>query len=224
MPNPSAGHRERLRARFVAAGLDGFHDYETLELLLTYAVPRRDVKPAAKALLARFGGLSRTLDATPKELSQVEGVGPRAASLLKLTRAVLERYSRERLEEADALDSPEAVVDYCRASLQGERNEVFQVLYLSTKNKVVGVERLSEGTIDRAAVYPRRVIEGALKANAAAVIFVHNHPSGDPTPSPEDCRLTREIAAAAGPVGIAVHDHIIIGRGRHVSLREAGRL
>ena len=218
------GHRQRLRERFEKSGFQGFHDYEVLELLLTFSIPRQDVKPLAKALLARFGSLPAVLDAEPSDLEKVPGLGRRSSGFLRIVRSLISRYFEETLKETDVLQSPEAVVDYCRAALQGERNEVFEVLYLSSKNRVIGVERLFEGTLDRTAVYPRRIIEGALKANAAALIFVHNHPSGDPTPSPEDCRLTKEIASAAGPLGISVHDHIIIGRGRHLSLRKAGKL
>lgn len=215
-------HRSRLRERFRESGLGRFADYEVLELLLTFGQPRVDTKPAAKALDKAFGGLAGVLDAELSELEAVEGVGPQGAVLLKVLRESMERYFLREAELGDAVASPEAVVRWCRAALEGEKNEVFLVLHLSTKNRVLGHERLAEGSIDRAAVYPRRVIESAFRANAAALILVHNHPSGDPSPSPEDRQLTRELSAAARPLGLKVHDHLVIGKGRHFSFRAAG--
>ena len=164
------------------------------------------------------------LDASPEQLSAVEGAGAATGSFVGLLRGAMERYFETQARQSDLLNSPEAVLAYCRASLEGLRNEVFDVVYLSTKNRVIGKDRLTEGTIDQAAVYPRRVVAGALAANAAGLIFVHNHPSGDPTPSPEDKRLTTLLSQAAQTVGIPVLDHIIVGNGRHYSFRDRGLL
>lgn len=227
-PTPSEpslhGHRERLRERFRRAGLEGFADYELVELLLTFVIPRRDTKPLAKVLVERFGGLKGVLDAGPADLSQVDGIGAQAAVFLPLIKAVFKRYFEWEVRETDPLTSPEAVVAYARAHLEGLKNEVFDVIYLSTKNRVIARDRLSEGTLDRSAVYPRRVLAGAFQHNAAAMIFVHNHPSGDPKPSPEDRALTRLLAQVAKGVDVSVLDHLIIGNGRYFSFREAGLL
>ncbi|MBI4063896.1 MAG: DNA repair protein RadC [Elusimicrobia bacterium] len=218
------GHRQRLRQRFLETGTKGFQDYELLELMLTYVIPQRDLKPLAKELIVRFGSLKKVLDASYVELTGVKGIGSKAATMLVSLRSLMERYFEEKAKESELLNSPEAVVAYCRASLEGEKNEVFQVLYLSARNRLIKSERLSEGTIDQAAVYPRRVLEGAFAAKAVNLIFVHNHPSGDPSPSEEDKRLTQTLAQAAALVGISVHDHIIVGNGRHFSFRESGLL
>lgn len=218
------GHRKRLRARWDSAGGKGFADYELLELLLTYIFVRCDTKPLAKRLMDQFGSFKGVLDARPDQLVLVEGAGNGTGSFVSLIRGVMERYFETEAREADLLNSPEAVLTYCRASLEGLNNEVFEVVYLSTKNRVIRKERLSEGTIDQAAVYPRRVVAGALAANAAGLIFVHNHPSGDPTPSLEDKRLTTLLAQAAKTVGITVLDHIIVGNGRSFSFRDRGLL
>lgn len=219
-----AGHRARLRDRWRRAGPAGFADYELLELLLTHALPRRDTKPLAKRLLERFGDLKGALDAPAEALESVDGVGPGVSQFLRLLRGVLERYFETAARASDLLNSPEAVVRHCRARLEGLRHEVFEVLFLSTKNRLIGQRRLSEGSIDQTAVYPRRVVAEALTANAAGLVFVHNHPSGDPSPSPEDKSLTRQLEAAAKTVGIPVLDHLIIGDGRHYSFRENGLL
>lgn len=222
-PDPS-GHRARLRERWRQSGPAGFPDYELLELLLTQAVPRRDTKPMAKDLLRRFGTLKGVLDATAAELESVPRVGPAVSFFFSILRGTMERYFESAARKTDLLNSPEAVIRYCRASLEGLKNEVFDVIFVSTKNRVLGRERLSEGTIDQAAVYPRRVVSSALAANAASLIFVHNHPSGDPTPSPEDKQLTRRLEEAAQTVGIPVLDHLIVGNGGHFSFREQGLL
>ncbi|MDD4003792.1 MAG: DNA repair protein RadC [Elusimicrobiaceae bacterium] len=216
------GHRQRLRERFRAAGLDALLDHEVLELLLTYSIPRRDTKPLAWALLKKFGTLSGVLDAKPQELSEVPGMGRESVTLLTLLRAVMKRYFMGSLQKKEMLRSPDEVVDFCRASLEGEKDEIFEVLYLTIKNTVIGCERLSSGTIDRAAVSPRRVVENSLKARAASLILVHNHPSGNATPSREDILITEEIIRAARALDIAVLDHIIIGKNEHYSFRASG--
>ena len=222
-PKPDyVGHRRRLREKFFKAGSEGLHDYETIELLLAFAIPRIDTKPLAKRLIQKFGSFARVLDAPLEKLREVEGMGEQASSLFPILKSSMELYLAEDMKRTDALNSPDAVIRYCQAALGGEKNEVFLVLYLSSKNRVIGTERLSEGTIDHAPVYPRRIIEGALKANAAGIIFVHNHPSGDPTPSPQDKSLTQEIAATAKPLGVEVHDHLIIGKGGYFSFRASG--
>lgn len=218
------GHRKRLRQRWETVGAKGFPDYELLELLLTYVFVRCDTKPLAKKLLEKFGSFKGVLDASPEALGQVEGAGQGTGTFVSLIRGAMERYFETEARRTDLLNSPEAVIAYCRASLEGLANEVFDVVYVSTKNRVIRKERLSEGTIDQAAVYPRRVVAGALAANAAGLVFVHNHPSGDPTPSLDDKRLTALLLQAAKTVNIAVLDHIIVGNGRHYSFREKGLL
>lgn len=219
------GHRKRLRQRFQKHGLENFRDDEVLELLLTYVLGRKDTKPLAKELIRSFKALSGVLHASACELGSIPGLGEGASVFFALVRSVIQRtLQQELLEDKDILHSPEAVTRFCRAALEGQHNEVFLVLYLNTKNRVIATERLAEGTIDRAVVFPRRVIEGALKAHATTMIFVHNHPSGDPTPSSEDKLLTMDLIKAARTVDVAVHDHIVIGRDRHFSFRSAGLL
>jgi DNA repair protein RadC len=219
-----AGHRGRLRERFIKSGLEGFHDYEAVELLLTYAIPRRDVKPLAKILIQRFKGLRGVFDATLEELSTVKGVGENAAVLIKLLKEAAGAYLKEGVMKKDVVRSAKDVVDYLNLTLSGEKVEKFLALYLNSKNEILGVETLHEGSIDRTFVYPRKAIENAFKHNARSVIFVHNHPSGDPTPSEVDRKLTKELEAAASALDIIVHDHIIIGEKTHFSGKERGWL
>lgn len=215
------GHRERLRERFEKAGPEGFHDYELLELLLTYAIPRRDVKPMAKALLRRFQSLSGVLNASLSELRTVSGIGPVAAILIRLVKELSTVHLAERMEQKNALCSPQAVVDYARARLAGLSYEAFMVIYLNPKNEVVHYEVVHEGTVDRAFVYPRRIVEGALLHHASGLILVHNHPSGHPQPSEEDKGLTRMIVKATEGLDIRILDHLIVGQGGYCSFRES---
>ncbi|MFA6584412.1 MAG: DNA repair protein RadC [Elusimicrobiaceae bacterium] len=208
--------------KFRAAGLDAFLDHEALELLLTYCVPRKDTKPIAWALLKKFGTLSSVLDAKPEELAEIHGVGQETITLLNLSRAMVKRYFKDELQKKQSLRSPEEVVDFCRASLEGEKDEIFEVLYLTTKNTVISCERISTGTIDRTAVSPRRVVENALKTRASGLILVHNHPSGNPTPSREDIIMTEEIIRAAKALDLAVLDHIVVGKNDYYSFRASG--
>ena len=222
--NPHEGHRQRLRERFIKTGLDGFHDYEFIELLLTYAIPQRDVKPIAKELLRRFGGIKGIFDASREDLASVNGIGERTAILIKLLKEGSTLYLKTRVKHKEVLSSLQDVLNFCHHALSGSKNEKFMTIYLTTKNELIEAEVLEEGTINQTAVYPRKVIEGALRHNASALIFVHNHPSGDPTPSQTDRQLTGALEKAALTMDITVHDHIIIGKNTHFSGREHGWL
>ena len=211
------GHRERIREKFASGGLDHFLDHETLELLLTYCIARKDTKPLAWALLQRFGSLSAVLDASVEELCSVRGIGRQSALYLKLIRNVFKKYSLDEVKEKVTIRTPEQVINYCKASLAGKSEECLELIYLSIRNTVIKSEIVASGDLDRVSVSPRKVVECALAAKAAAVILVHNHPSGDPTPSMEDILLTKEIVRSAALLGIAVHDHIIVGKSTHYS-------
>lgn len=226
MPNnPSyIGHRERIREKFASAGLDSFLDHETLELLLTYAVARKDTKPIAWALLKKFGSLAAVLDADPAQLTNVPGVGQNTARFLKLIRAVFKKYSFDEVKERVTIRTPQQVLDYCKASLAGRKEECLEVIYLSVRNTVMSTQVVASGLIDRVAVSPRKIVECALAAKASAIILVHNHPSGDATPSQEDINFTQSVIRAAELFGISVHDHIIIGKGAHYSLKANGKI
>ena len=218
------GHRQRMREKFASGGLENFLDHETLELLLTYCIARRDTKPLAWALIKRFGNLSAVLDAPVEELCAVPGMGEHSAQFLKLIRAVFKKYSLEEVKEKTAIRTPEEVMAYCNASLAGKAEECIELIYLSVRNTVIGTEIISSGDLDRVGISPRKIVERALAAKAAAIILVHNHPSGDPTPSMEDIVMTKEVMRAAAVLGIAVHDHIIVGRGKHYSLKAHGKM
>lgn len=218
------GHRERIREKFASGGLDHFLDHETLELLLTYCIARKDTKPLAWALLQRFGSLSAVLDASVEELCSVKGIGRQSALYLKLIRNVFKKYSLDEVKEKVTIRTPEQVINYCKASLAGKSEECLELIYLSIRNTVIKSEIVASGDLDRVSVSPRKVVECALAAKAAAVILVHNHPSGDPTPSMEDILLTKEIVRSAALLGIAVHDHIIVGKSTHYSLKANGKI
>lgn len=213
-------HRKRLREKFLKAGAEGLHDYELLELLLTYAIPRVDVKPASKALMKRFGTLNALLDASQSELESVNGVGAASAILIRLVKELFAAYFEERMQQKDVLSSPGAVVDFARVKLAGLPHEAFMVIYLNVKNRVIDHEVLQEGTVDRAIVYPRQIIKSAIDHHAAGLILSHNHPSGDPQPSQEDKHLTRAVVEAARTVEIRVLDHIIVGKNGYFSFQE----
>lgn len=206
------GHRERLRKRFKKSGVPGFHDYELIELLLTYAIPRRDVKPIAKNLIKKFGGLSGVLDASNKELEEVPGMGETSALLIRLVKELCSAYLGERMKGRDVLSSPQAVFDFVRMKLSGLTNEAFMVIYLNTKNEVIDYEIIQEGTIDRAVIFPRKIIEGAFSHHASGIILIHNHPSGHKEPSQEDKLLTKNIIEAARSIDLRVLDHIVVGK------------
>ncbi len=215
------GHRKRLRERFRKNGTEGMHDYEVLELLLTYAIPRKDVKPIAKDLLKRFGSLSGVLDAGQKELEEVANIGPISSTLIRLVKETCGIYLAEKMRNKDVLSSPQAVLDFARVKLAGLPHEAFMVIFLNAKNKVLDYKVLQEGTVDRAVIYPRRMVEEALAHHAAGIILVHNHPSGDSEPSPEDKQLTRSLTEAARTIDLRVLDHIIVGKEGYCSFLES---
>jgi DNA repair protein RadC len=220
------GHRQRLRDRFLKAGLDGLGEHEVVELLLTLAIPRSDVKEPAKALLQRFGDLRGILDAPLAELRKVKGIGSVTPVALQIIRAAATLYLRQTAEGVEALANPDLLSNFWRMRLGGQRNEVFEVAYLDSGLRLLrdGVERLEEGTIDRAAVYPRRVVEAALKRGAAAVVLAHNHPNGDVQPSEHDKLLTRALVLAAETVHLRILDHLIVSSDQAFSFRKAGLL
>ena len=217
-------HRSRLRERFEEAGAGALADYELLELLLFRTIPRRDTKPLAKALLARFGDLAAVLGAPANLIEQVEGAGPSVAQDLKAIQAVLERAQKSEVKRREVISSWTQLVAYCRTAMANEPREQFRVLFLDVKNQLIADEVLNEGTVDHAPVYPREIARRALELSAASVILCHNHPSGDPRPSSADIAITREIVAAAKAVGVKVHDHLIIGRNGEASFKSLGLL
>jgi DNA repair protein RadC len=216
------GHRDRLRARFRDKGAATLADYELLEMALFRAIQRGDTKPVAKALLKRFGTLSEVLAAPRERLKEIDGVGDRVVDELKLIRAFAERTAGEAVRKRPVLSSWSALLEYCRTAMAFEEREQFRILFLDKKNQVVADEVQQTGTVDHTPVYPREVIRRALELSATAIILVHNHPSGDPTPSRADIEMTRTIIEVGKPLGIAVHDHLIIGREGHASFRGLG--
>jgi DNA repair protein RadC len=220
------GHRQRLRERFLKSGLAGFADYEVVELLLTLAVPRSDVKQPAKALIARFGNLRGILDAPLEELRAISGIGSVTPVALQIIKAAATLYLQQSGEGRDSLADPDRLADFWRMRIGALQNEVFEVAYLDSAYRLLrdGVETLEEGTIDRAAVYPRSVIEAALKRGAAALVLAHNHPNGNVTPSEHDKVLTRAIVLGAETVHLTVVDHLIVSAQETFSFRKAGLL
>lgn len=218
------GHRRRIKDRFLKNGLDTFCDYEVLELLLTFAISQKDVKPLAKALLSRFATFQEVLEAPIAELQTVDGIGEHTAALLKLVRDCSEYYLRCKLRSRDVIASPEDLYNYCRCAMAYRGYEQFRIIHLNAKNQVVNEEIVHEGTVNQTAVYPRKIMERALLEKSVALIFVHNHPSGDPQPSAHDRDLTGTLIQAARTLGITVHDHIIIARDCYFSFREHGML
>jgi DNA repair protein RadC len=218
------GHRDRLRARFREKGHATLADYELLEMALYRAIPRGDTKPVAKALLKKFGSLNEILAATRERLKETEGVGDRVVDELKLIRAFAERTAGEAVRQRPVLSSWDALLGYCRTTMAFEEREQLRILFLDKKNALIADEVQQTGTVDHTPVYPREVIRRALELSATAVILVHNHPSGDPTPSRADITMTRTIVEVGRPLGIAVHDHLVIGREGHASFRGLGLL
>lgn len=216
------GHRERLRARFQEAGAETLPDYELLELLLFRSIPQRDVKPLAKDLIQRFGSFAEVLGAPASRLTEVKGVGEGVALDLKIVEAALKRMAKGAVGKRPVLSSWSSVLDYCRMAMAFAEREQFRILFLDKKNILIADEVQQTGTVDHTPVYPREVMRRALELSASAIILVHNHPSGDPTPSGADMRMTRELVDIAKPLGITIHDHIIVGRDGHASFRSLG--
>jgi len=213
------GHRKRLRTRFLEAGAAALADYELIELVLFRAIPQRDVKPLAKSLLATFGSFAEVISAPKSRLMQVKGLSDAAVAELKIIEAAAHRLARGEIRRREVLSSWSSVLDYCRSAMAFADKEHFRVLFLDKRNRLIADEVQQTGTVDHTPVYPREVVKRALELSATAVILVHNHPSGDPTPSRADIDMTRAIIGVAKPLGIAVHDHVIVGKDGHVSLK-----
>jgi DNA repair protein RadC len=211
-----------LRARFLHGGANAMPDYELMELVLFAAIPRRDVKPLAKALIAKFGSFADAIAAPPERLTEVDGVGESVVAQFKIVAAAALRLSQTKLLGRHALTSWTALVEYCSAAMARAEHEEFRVLFLDRKNLLIADEVQSRGTVDHAPVYPREIVKRALELSASALILVHNHPSGDPTPSRADIDMTREIVDATRALRIAVHDHIVVGRGGTASFKALG--
>jgi DNA repair protein RadC len=213
------GHRERLRARFMEAGSEALADYEMLELVLFRAVPRRDVKPLAKDLLARFGSFAEVISAPPARLAEVDGLSEAAITEFKIVQAAAHRLAKGQVRKRPVLASWSAVLDYIRAAQAFAEKEQFRILFLDKRNQLIADEVQQEGTVDHTPVYPREVVKRALELSSTAIILVHNHPSGDPTPSHADIEMTKEVAKVAKTLGIQLYDHVIVGKDGHASLK-----
>lgn len=222
LPSYIGEHRKRLRERFLAGGANALPDYEMLELILFRAIPRQDVKPLASQLLKVFGDFNRVLSASPARLTEVKGVGDAVITELKIVEAAAQRLARSRILQRHVISSWDAVLDYCHTTMAHRDTEQFRVLYLDRKNVLVADEAQAQGTVDHVPIYPREVVKRALELNASALILVHNHPSGDPTPSEADIAMTHQIKTAAEVLGLILHDHLVIGRSRELSFRSEG--
>jgi DNA repair protein RadC len=218
------GHRQRLRDKFMESGLSGFHDYEVIELLLTLATPRKDCKEAAKAVLEKFETLQGAFEASVSDLCTVTGIGPKNAMGIKLIQSVADRYLEKKVLMKDPLSNSKALFDYLYLSMGSKDREHFKVLFLDAKNRVIAAETLFTGTLTASSVYPREVVRAALDRSAAALIFAHNHPSGDSEPSPADYAITRQLLFACQTVGITVHEHIVIGNNQYFSFADQGHI
>lgn len=223
-PTGNDGHRQRLRQRFLTAGAEALADYELLELLLFLARPRGDVKPLAKALIARFGSFAGAISAAPGDLAKVDGMGEASIAALKTAKAAADRLLGTALIERPVLSSWRQLLDYCHVALAHEPVEAVRVLYLDRKNRLMRDEQVARGTVDHTPLYPREVVKRALELGASALIVVHNHPSGDPTPSRGDIATTRQLQEAATALGLVLHDHLIVARQGHTSFRAEGLL
>ena len=222
VPSYLADHRKRLRHRFLTGGAAAMPDYEILELTLFRIIPRQDVKPLARLLIETFGDLNGVLSAPISRLERVAGVGPAVALELKVMETITHRMARAKIMQRHVISSWDAILDYCHTVMAHRDTEQFRVLYLDRKNTLIADEQQGEGTVDHVPVYPREVVKRALELNASALILVHNHPSGDPTPSNEDVAMTMQIADAAQTLGIVLHDHLIIGRSQELSFKSQG--
>jgi DNA repair protein RadC len=223
-PSYIADHRKRLRARFMTGGAAAMPDYELLELVLFRAIPRCDVKPLARDLMDRFGDFNRVITASHARLRDISGVGDAVITELKIVEAAAHRMARSKVMQTQILSSWDALLDYCHTTMAHRETEQFRVLYLDRKNVLIGDEEQAKGTVDHVPVYPREVAKRALELNASAVILVHNHPSGDPTPSPSDIDMTQRVKNACDALGITLHDHLIIGKSQELSFRATGHL
>lgn len=213
------GHRERLRARFREAGADAVADYELLELVLFRAIPQRDVKPLAKQLIEKFGSFAETIAAPATRLKEIKGLGEAAITEIKIVQAAAGRIAKGQVKGRTVLSSWSAVLDYCRTIMAFAEKEQFRILFLDKRNQLIADELQQTGTVDHTPVYPREVVKRALELSATAIILVHNHPSGDPTPSRADIQMTQSIIDIAKPLGVSVHDHIIVGKEGHASFK-----
>lgn len=218
----SPGHRKRLREKFLRSGLGGFHDYEIIELLLTLGSPRRDCKQQAKEVIRRFKTLRGALSASPEELQEIEGIGPHSAFGVKLVREVAAEFLRQKIIDKPVYKTGREIFDYLYLSMRDLKNELFKVLYLNGQNQIIDIVDLFEGTVNTSSVYPREIMKAAIKQDAVSVVFVHNHPSGDPAPSRYDKEVTRELVFAGNIMRIRVLDHIIIGNDRYYSFAGQG--
>ncbi len=224
LPSYIKDHRKRLRARFNDGGADAMPDYELLELVLFRAIPRQDVKPIARALIDAFGDFNRVLSAPAARLSEVKGIGDAVITELKIIEAATHRMARARVIQRPVLSSWDSLLDYCHTIMAHRDTEQFRVLFLDRKNTLIEDEAQGTGTVDHVPVYPREIMKRALELNASAIILVHNHPSGDPTPSPEDIAMTKQVEQAARALSLTLHDHLIIGKSREISFRAEGLL
>lgn len=224
LPSYIRDHRKRLRTRFMTGGAAAMPDYELLELVLFRAIPRQDVKPLAHRLMAAFGDFNRVISAPAARLAEVAGVGEAVIQELKIVEAAAHRMARAKVMHRPVISSWDALLDYCRTAMAHGDIEQFRVLYLDRKNTLIADEEQGRGTVDHVPVYPREVVKRALEINASALILVHNHPSGDPTPSEADISVTHQIEAAAQALGLTLHDHLIIGKARELSFRAQGYL
>ena len=228
MPNikehKGEGHRLRLREKFLESGLTGFHDYEVIELLLTLGTPRKDCKDSAKVALKEFKTLQGVLEATVDELCEIKGVGPKSILGIKLIKAVSDRYLQRRLINRELVNNSKELFHYLYQTMRDKTREYFKVIFLNAKNYVIDIETLFKGTLTASAIYPREVVYAALKQHAAALIFSHNHPSGNPEPSTEDMLITKRLVMACRVMGISVHEHLIIGDNRYFSFAEQGHI
>ncbi|MFP4348005.1 MAG: RadC family protein [Desulfococcaceae bacterium] len=216
------GHRERLRDKFLNAGLEGFLDYEVIELLLTLATPRKDCKAPAKAALERFKTLQGVFEASPKELMQVKGIGPKNVFGIRLIKAVADRYLERKVVGKRPIHNARELFDYLYFNMKDRHRECFKVIFLDARNQVLATQTLFEGTLTASSVYPREVVQAALEHRAASLIFAHNHPSGDPNPSREDIAITRQLVFACRVMGVTVHEHLVIGDNTYFSFADQG--
>ncbi|NIZ60579.1 hypothetical protein DL239_06275 [Sedimentitalea sp. CY04] len=224
LPSYIQDHRTRLRERFMLGGATAMPDYELLELVLFRSIPRRDVKPLARALMDKFQDFNRVITAPAERLEEVKGIGAAVITDLKILEATAHRMARARVMQRQVISSWDAVLDYCHTTMAHRETEQFRVLYLDRKNVLIADEEQARGTVDHVPVYPREVAKRALELNASALILVHNHPSGDPTPSTSDIDMTDRINTALVALGLVLHDHLIIGKSRELSFRSEGYL